>query len=191
VAFAKALGLGLVAAAVGALVYYGVAKLTGYEIGLVSIVVGLLVGGAVKLGSGGRGGWRYQALAVALCYLSIATSYGAFVFAELAKREEAAASAQVAQAAPGIQPAGLATGGDPGAAADAEAPDGEDGEAGGGVDLGALLLLVLKLPFLVGMESPMTFVLVAIALWEAWKLNAGQPFQAAGPFAVGDGAPAA
>ncbi|HET9554019.1 MAG TPA: hypothetical protein VFP50_13705, partial [Anaeromyxobacteraceae bacterium] len=51
--------------------------------------------------------------------------------------------------------------------------------------LGELLLLVVKLPFLIGFESPMTFVLVAIALWEAWKLNVEAPFEASGPFAVG------
>ncbi|HET9552593.1 MAG TPA: hypothetical protein VFP50_06450 [Anaeromyxobacteraceae bacterium] len=95
----KALGLGFLAALIGAAIYFAVAKITGYEIGLVAIVVGLLVGKAVKLGAGGRGGWRYQALAVALCYLSIAMSYGAFVVAELAKRSEARAAE--ARAAPG------------------------------------------------------------------------------------------
>jgi hypothetical protein len=186
----KALGLGLAAAALGALIYFGVAKITGYEIGLVSIVVGLLVGGAVKLGSGGRGGWRYQALAVGLCYLSIASSYGAFVVAELVKREEAqaakaqAALTQAAAADPAAQPAGLVADGD-------AAPTEEDEAQGGPILVGALLLLVLKLPFLIGMESPMTFLLVGIALWEAWKLNVGQPFESSGPFAVGGGAPAA
>jgi hypothetical protein len=185
VALAKALGLGLVAAALGAIVYYGVAKITGYEIGLVAIVVGLLVGGAVKLGSGGRGGRRYQALAVALCYLAIAMSYGAFVVEELGKDEKAAGAA----AAPGVQPASLATGGD----AQAEAlPTAEDSDGPGGAAIvGELLLLLVKLPVLVGMESPMTFLLIAIALWEAWKLNVGQPFVASGPFAVGEASPAA
>src|SRR6266436_8603411 len=53
--FATALGLGLGAAVVGAAVYFGIAALTGYEFGLVAIVVGLLVGGAVRKGSNGRG----------------------------------------------------------------------------------------------------------------------------------------
>jgi len=195
-ALAKALGLGVVAAALGALLYYGVAKLTGYEIGLVSIAVGFLVGAAVRLGSGGRGGWRYQALAVALCYLSIASSYGAFVVAELVKRDEAgsaraqAAQAHGAAADPLVQPAGLAVGGDAAPAGEAAAGDEAEPPSGAAI-LGQLLLLVLKLPFLIGMESPMTFLLVGIALWEAWKLNVGQPFVASGPFAVGDGAPVA
>lgn len=185
----KAFGLGLLAAALGAFIYFGVAKLTGYEIGLVSIVVGLLVGGAVKLGSGGRGGWRYQALAVGLCYLSIASSYGAFVAVELFKRGEAeAAQAAKARAGSPAQPASLTTGA---TAPRADQPAEDEAAPSGGQVLGELLLLVLKLPFLVGLESPMAFVLVAIALWEAWKLNVGQPFVTAGPFAVGQGEPAA
>src|SRR5690349_4084007 len=66
VRFARALGLGAGAAVIGAGIYYGISAATGYEFGLVAIVVGLLVGKAVRKGSGGRGGWRYQALAMAL-----------------------------------------------------------------------------------------------------------------------------
>src|SRR5256714_1883111 len=61
--FAKALGLGAAAAALGAGVYFGIEALTGYEFGLVAVVVGLLVGTAVRKGSSGPGGWRYPLLA--------------------------------------------------------------------------------------------------------------------------------
>src|SRR5256714_10033312 len=64
--FAKALGLGAAAAALGAGVYFGIEALTGYEFGLVAVVVGLLVGAAVRKGSSGRGGGRYQPLATVL-----------------------------------------------------------------------------------------------------------------------------
>jgi hypothetical protein len=53
--FLRALIAGVAAGAVGSGIYYGIAKLTGYEIGLVAIVVGLLVGFAVKWGCNGRG----------------------------------------------------------------------------------------------------------------------------------------
>src|SRR2546423_5348988 len=66
--FAKALGLGAAAAALGAGVYFGIEALTGYEFGLVAVVVGLLVGTAVRKGSSGRGGWRYQLLAMFLTH---------------------------------------------------------------------------------------------------------------------------
>ena len=182
----KASALGLVAAVAGALLYYGVARLTGYEIGFVAIAVGLMVGAAVRRGSGGRGGWRYQLLAVALCYLSIAGSYTASVFTEIARRQAAAtAQARAAGVAHSVDAASAA------APSGATAPDEDDDRPGAAGMVGQLLLLVVKLPVLIGLESPMAFVLIAIALWEAWTLNAGRPFEASGPFAVATGLPAA
>ena len=73
--FLRALASGTLAAAAGAALYFGVAKLTGYEFGLMAIVVGFAVGTAVRWGSYGRGGWRYQALAMTLTYVSIVATY--------------------------------------------------------------------------------------------------------------------
>jgi len=42
---------GAVAAALGAGIYFGISALTGYEFGLVAIVVGLMVGWAVRRGA--------------------------------------------------------------------------------------------------------------------------------------------
>ena len=69
--FANSLLLGFGAAVLGAAIYFAIELFTGYEFGLVAIVVGLLVGTAVRKGSKGRGGWRYQALAIGLTYLSV------------------------------------------------------------------------------------------------------------------------
>src|SRR6187549_2956408 len=71
----KAFVLGLGGAAAGAALYYAVLALTGYEIGLIAIVVGFLAGKGVRMGSGGRGGAGYQAMAVALTYLAIVSTY--------------------------------------------------------------------------------------------------------------------
>ena len=54
--FGRALVLGLLAAALGSGIYYAVVAITGWEIGLVAILVGFLVGAAVKKGSGDLGG---------------------------------------------------------------------------------------------------------------------------------------
>jgi hypothetical protein len=70
---------GLAAAIVGAIAWYAVIKLTGYELGLLAIGVGFLVGRAVRKGGRGLGGWRYQALAMALTYLAIASAYAQLV----------------------------------------------------------------------------------------------------------------
>src|SRR5262245_34989657 len=73
--FLRAAGAGFGAAVAGALLYYAISALTGYEFGLIAIVVGVAVGKAVRWGSGGRGGWRYQTLAMILTYLAIVSTY--------------------------------------------------------------------------------------------------------------------
>ncbi len=85
----RALGFGLAAAVGGSLLYYGILVATGLEIGLVAIVVGFAVGKAVSVGSGGRGGWRYQAMAMALTYAAIVSTYVPFVMRGLASSDSA------------------------------------------------------------------------------------------------------
>jgi hypothetical protein len=70
-----AISYGVFAGLGGTLIWYGVRRLTGYEVGLIAVVVGLMVGGAVRAGSGGRGGKFYQFLAVFLTYCSIVANY--------------------------------------------------------------------------------------------------------------------
>jgi hypothetical protein len=91
---------------VGAAAYWGVLRLTGYEIGLLAIGVGLLVGFAVRLGSQAWGGLGFQALAMLLTYLAIVATYGPTVANELRRSvtpssELAAASAKVPSAEAG------------------------------------------------------------------------------------------
>ncbi len=71
---------GFVAAVLGSLLYYAVLSLTGYEIGLIAIAVGFMVGWAVRWGAQHRGGWAYQGLAVGLTYLAIVSTYVPFLF---------------------------------------------------------------------------------------------------------------
>src|SRR5688572_17819878 len=66
---------GLVAAVIGAFIYYTVTTLTGWEIGLVAILIGYMVGYAIMLGSEGIGGRKYQFMAAALTYFSVGLAY--------------------------------------------------------------------------------------------------------------------
>jgi hypothetical protein len=94
---------GLGGALAGAALYYAILAITGYEIGLVAIAVGWLVGRAVQLGSRHRGGRVYQVLAVVLTYLAIVSTYIPFIFEgdfQLASASAAAALLAVAIAAP-------------------------------------------------------------------------------------------
>lgn len=83
--FGVAVVAGTLAGALGAGIYYGILALTGYELGLVAIVVGWLVGNAVNFGSRGRGGWIYQLTAVLITYLSITATYVPFVLEGMEK----------------------------------------------------------------------------------------------------------
>jgi|HubBroStandDraft_3_1064219.scaffolds.fasta_scaffold02110_4 hypothetical protein len=73
--FVRALGAGATGGVAGALVYFIVLKTTGYQVGLIGILVGFLVGRGVHWGARGRGGWLYQGLAVVLTYLAIVGTY--------------------------------------------------------------------------------------------------------------------
>ena len=72
---ASALGLGALAAFCGSILYSGVGAITGREFGVVALIVGVIVGKAVRRGACGRGGWPYQFLAIALTYIAIVSTY--------------------------------------------------------------------------------------------------------------------
>ena len=73
--FARASGLGTLAAIAGAALYYGVIALADLEIGIIAIAIGYMVGWAVRKGADGRGGIRFQILAVVLTYWAVGLAY--------------------------------------------------------------------------------------------------------------------
>jgi hypothetical protein len=73
--FLGAAGLGTIAAAIGCALWMAVTQLSGYEIGLIAIVVGYIVGFAVHFGARRVGGLTYQLLAVFLTYSAIVMTY--------------------------------------------------------------------------------------------------------------------
>ena len=94
--------MGLLAGLAGAALWYAVRRTTGFEIGLIAIVVGLMVGVAVRKGSKGRGGWFYQTLAVVLTYGCICAQYMPDIVQGFVQhvRESKAAQAQAAAKPP-------------------------------------------------------------------------------------------
>ena len=67
--------MGLAAALAGAALWFGARRLTGVEVSVGALVVGYLVGWAVRKGSHGQGGARYQVLALFLTYTGFALNY--------------------------------------------------------------------------------------------------------------------
>src|SRR5207247_60740 len=97
---------GLGAGIAGAIVYYAVIAITNFEIGIVAILIGYMVGYAVRKGAGGRGGRRFQVLAIALTYLAVAFAYAPIAVKGARKdRAESHASASAEDAAAAAKPA--------------------------------------------------------------------------------------
>jgi hypothetical protein len=178
--FAKALILGLLAAGLGAGIYYAISALTGYEFGLVAIIVGLMVGAAVKKGAEGRGGWRYQLLAMSLTYMAIVSTYVPYIIE--AARQGAAAPKD--QKGPVVETAPAE-----GAPTPAPVPDKPVSPPAKNVTAGSCLLalvfflgIVLAAPFLAGLQNIMGLLIIGFALYEAWALNKKPRLEIAGPF---------
>ena len=163
----KALLFGIGAAAVSAVVWYGIVKLTGYELGIIAVAVGFAVGGAVRAGAEQRGGWAYQTIAVVLTYLAIATSYVPMVMETF--RAQAAQDASQAAVA----------GSEAGAAPPSEAPR----PVPEAVWLFAAIVASLALPVFQVMDGQIIgLLIVGFALYEAWKINKRQTIAFSGPF---------
>jgi hypothetical protein len=177
----RAVLLGSLAALGGMLLYYGVLVLTGRVFGILAIVVGYMVGAAVRKGARYRGGWVYQCLAVFLTYSAIVFSYVSVAVHEAVAgrlgRPAAGAEARAdpARAAPparaGAEPA-------PGAA-----------QAPGAVAaaLVSLIIQIYALPIVIGSHSLISLIILFFALLQAWRLNKRVPLVIRGPFQVGSG----
>jgi hypothetical protein len=179
---ARATSAGLLAAVAGTILYYTILAITGYELSLVSIAVGVGVGKAVSWGSYGRGGWKYQSLAMALTYLSIVTSYVPTIVKELAK-SSTAANAKTSSGA--VQP-GPKTPSDQDLAS-SRPPTASSRPIGlGGLLLALVLLLLLAcvVPFLAGVSNLMGLVIIGIGMYEAWKFNRRREVVISGPHAL-------
>ncbi|HEY2589555.1 MAG TPA: hypothetical protein VGI81_27660 [Tepidisphaeraceae bacterium] len=193
---AKATALGLAGAIVGTLIWFAVRHITGYEIGLIAVVVGLIVGGAVRAGSGGRGGRGYQILAVLLTYFAISANYMPDLiqgFVQKYKEDKAAVHSVAGTTSTAAAPKTEST----------DTTDSPDATSSGtaqparrppslGRALVALVLLIglsavlmLVVPILVGIHSPIGLLIMGFALYEAWKINARRRLAISGPYSLG------
>jgi hypothetical protein len=202
--YGRAAMFGFGAMLVGSLIWYAVAKLLNLEIGLIAILLGFMVGRAVFVGSGKRGGRRYQVLAVFLTYLGIGVAYAPFAYE--AMRESAHAKATAPQ--PGAAAANSAEAPTPDRPA-AEA-EGLDSLLGTGeatptapeqpratqviLGVGVLLVGILTLPVIItigGLPGSLIGLLIyGFALVQAWRLTRSATVEFTGPYRIGGATPA-
>lgn len=168
-----AVALGTVAGALGSALWFGVTELTGYELGLVAIVVGFMVGAAVHIGSRGLGGIPYQLLAVFLTYTAIVMTYVPIVASEFMDSEELGLTSEA--------PADL----------DADATEVVVEEPLTDQERRLLSLVIaipfsFAMPFLMGIDNAIGLLIIGFALYQAWKMNRRAQLELKGPFQLGE-----
>lgn len=202
--FFGATALGALAAAVGCALWMLVTELTGYEIGLIAIVVGYLVGMAVNLGARRVGGIGYQLLAVFLTYTAIVMTYVPAIANELMASEEFRHGIDAAGAEGALDEFGATRDDDrlEGEGAEARAGDAVDTEDANAAAMDAAttdaaamdpsereelawiaaLPIAYMLPFLLGFENIIGLLIIGFALWQAFRMNARVKLELQGPF---------
>ena len=177
---AKAAALGAGAGIVGAGIYYALLS-NGIEWGIVAALIGYMVGYSVRKGSEGRGGRRFQVLAAALTYLSVALAYAPLAIHEAASQQSAAQSASVPAASAAGTPADANGAGRPSPVR----------QSSGRSLLGLTILLglMVALPVLVAIGSLpsglISAVIISFGIWQAWKMTAKPIIKVLGPYRVG------
>jgi len=184
---------GFGASVAGAAIYYAVIAITNLEIGIVAILIGYMVGWAVRKGAGGRGGRRFQIVAVVLTYWAVGLAYAPLAYKEVVKNK-VSSSAQSDAAATDKPTIGERLG-DTTQAATADSTTGsataELGGRAGLVALGSLFVLIFTLPVM-SIVGSMPFgllsaLIIFIGLRQAWHMTGAPRLEISGPYKVGTG----
>ncbi len=173
--FLRAALYGLGAAIAGSVIF-ALVSLTGFQFGIIAILVGIMVGKAIRYATGGRTTRAYQVLAVVLTYVAITTSYLPMMISEAMKAPQ---TAQVGEPVPSAR---IATSSELGSSV---------------VKLGAALAVLigisLAVPFLVIAQNPLSgainLLIIGIGLRQAWRLTAPDEHLIMGPYPAEAGSP--
>ena len=184
---------GIGAAIVGMIGYAAFGIITGIEIGYISLAVGWLIGKAMRAGSKGIGGRRYQVVAVALTYAAVSMA-AIPIYISLIRKEKAEkpAATKTAPANPGSS-SGDVSGNDPASTpSETTTADKDEPKVSPFKALGLVVLLGLASPFL-ELQNPVSGVLGLVILFVgmrfAWQQTGAPKIDIVGPFQ--SGAPAA
>ncbi|HEU5174371.1 MAG TPA: hypothetical protein VFT96_06435 [Gemmatimonadaceae bacterium] len=187
----RAILFGLGASIVGAGLYYGVIAITDFEIGLIAIATGYMVGWAVRRGARGRGGRRLQIVAVALTYASVAMAYTPLALFGPGEEtvEEVSADTAYTVALTGAPAAEASEFADPEASefADPVASDPTLLDAAGaiGIVLGFVLVLPLLVVFGTMPTGLISAAIIGFGMHQAWRMTGADTLVVSGPYAVG------
>jgi len=193
---------GLGAAIAGAAIYYAVIAITNFEIGLVAILIGYMVGWGVRKGAGGRGGRRFQVLALVLTYWAVGLAYTPLAFKELTRDEKSAqllGDSATADSTAAIGDTAIAS--LPSATSErADVSNAEDSSASADEPMtGRKFLLALGMMFVFVFALPVMYIIgsfpggilsaliIGIGLHQAWTMTGPPKLTVSGPYKVGPG----
>lgn len=187
--FARAFVFGLVAAVAGAALYYAVIALTGWEIGLVAIVIGFMVGFAVHKGSGSAGGRRFQWLAIILTYFAVGLAYAPLAFKSFAQGDKPTDAAVSDSAGVSASATASDSATEEPAAAPAAAQSDSASTPGMAAALGITFLFIFALPVIYIVQSLpsglISAIIILVGMQQAWKMTARSEVPVSGPYRVG------
>lgn len=207
-ALLKAFLFGGLAAVIGATIYYGVIAITNFEIGLVAILIGFMVGFGVRMGAAGGGGRRYQVMALVLTYFAVGLAYtplalkgamdargsgvDSMAVADSLAADSADADALADEAAE-EDSADVALAGDADSSAAAPLSVKKIGLGSALLGLGVMVvggfLMVFALPVIAVLGSlPSGLIsafIIGLGMHQAWKMTAGHIVSITGPYKVG------
>jgi len=186
--FVRGLAFGIGGAILGLILYSTFSIVTGLEIGYVSLAVGWLIAKAIRMGSKGIGGRRYQIAAALLTYGAVSMAALPIYFFQINK--EKTAKPPQTQTAPSAKPA-PAPSSPNSAASDADTASQPSSAGKPGINLakalGLLVLVGLASPFL-ELQNPFNgalgLLILFIGINIAWRLTAGPKIEILGPFAA-------
>jgi hypothetical protein len=161
------------AALAGAALFAVVTIVTGLTLALISILIGFMVGKAVRRGSMGLGGRPQQILAVALTYFSITSGYIPVFIYHAAKRNQQTAAAKPVN--PNARPQ-IAT---------SEPTKTPTPRYSLITALTLLLLIALAAPFLslsAGVSGVLNLLIIFFGLQQAWRLTRRPEIVITGPY---------
>jgi hypothetical protein len=174
-ALARAALYGAGAGLAGCALYATVAIVTGLEVGLIAILVGYMVGKAIRRASNGLGGRPQQILAITLTYFAITTSYIPVFIYHIVKHPPAAIRSGVRSGSAQVQGT---------ESAPRVAPEGRPRISVGRALL-SLLLLAAAAPFLAlrsGISGLISLFIIFIGLQRAWMLTGRSEILVMGPY---------
>ena len=193
---------GVGAAIAGAAFYYGVIALTSFEIGLVAILIGFMVGWAVRKGAQGRGGRRFQVLALVLTYWSVGLAYtplaikgmreGASDSTSMTATDSTTSSTRSVDST-NVAPPVAATPPATDSASSLVATESTTPPSGRQalIGLGMIFLFVFALPVTYIVSSLpgglLSALIIGIGLRQAWVMTGTPKLEISGPYKVGAG----